>query len=307
MAKINNLSPSKINGISLGTAITVGEWGARPGTGDTSLTPSSGDWFRVSSSAAGLLASYRYSSTIGEWVRPEAYGGSPTLLIRMRGSVLPSEEDPAWTHITANGGAITTDGTKVTFDGADAANETAYVTYDHDQTHVYHFMQGLVQCTATGAPDNSIWRAGRIIGISSHTNFTDYHKHKIYKVVLDTNAPTASFATNGAYGVDAVETGHNAGVNLPMGSNLADATTKEVLIELYAGVSGSWCYLSHSITPTMVTNRNSMSNVAVDNFKYYVGDADTSEIGSMTLREGYWGTYVPTANTASIDFRYGGT
>ena len=292
MVKFNDQLPQKINGQDLGTAVLSGSWEDRPGTGDGSLVAVDGDWYRVSD--PNDAASYRYSSTIGEWVRPEIYGGSPTLLIRMRGSVLPSAEDPAWTHITANGGAITTDGTKVTFDGADAANETAYVTYDHDQTHVYHFMQGLVQCTATGTPGG--WRGGRIIGISSHTNFTDYHKHKLYKVVLDTNAPTASFATNGAYGVDAVETGHNAGVNLPMGSNLADATTKEVLIELYAGVSGSWCYLSHSITPTMVTNRNSMSNVAVDNFKYYVGDADTAEKGTITVREAFWGKYTPQAN-----------
>jgi len=194
VVKFNDQLPQKINGQDLGTAVLSGSWEDRPGTGDGSLVAVDGDWYRVSD--PNDAASYRYSSTIGEWVRPEIYGGSPTLLIRMRGSILPSAEDPAWTHYTSNGGAITTDGTKVTFDAGSTNNKTAAAIYSHDQTHVFHFMQGLVQCTATG-PDSG-WQGGRIIAIVQHTNFTDYHKHKFHRVVLDTNAATARTPTEPA-------------------------------------------------------------------------------------------------------------
>ena len=296
MVKFNDQLPQKINGQDLGTAVLSGSWEDRPGTGDGSLVAVDGDWYRVSD--PNDAASYRYSSTIGEWVRPEIYGGSPTLLIRMRGSVLPSAEDPAWTHITANGGAITTDGTKVTFDGADAANETAYVSYSHDQTHVFHFMQGLVQCTATGPA--ATWRGGRIIGITSRTNFTDYHKHKLHKVVLDTNAATASLATNGAYGVDSKDSNgtsaHRAGTVFNKESGINDATTSEVFMEFYAGPSGSYVFFNNDITPSQAVQRIDMTNAAVDNFNYYVGDYDTGERGTITVREAFWGKFTPPAN-----------
>tara|TARA_R110000824_G_scaffold305631_1_gene493436 strand:+ start:2076 stop:2990 length:915 start_codon:yes stop_codon:yes gene_type:complete len=301
MVKINASIPSKINGISLGVAITTGSWGARPGTGDDSLgldAPSDGDWFRATGSF-GLGASYRYSSTIGEWVRPEIYGGSPTLLIRMRGSILPSAEDPAWTHYTENGGTITTDGTKVTFDGSSTNNKKAGVLYSHDQTHVFHFMQGLVQCTATG-PDSG-WQGGRIIGIVQHTNFTDSHKHKFHRVALDTNAPTASLASNSNYGVNNVESGGSSafrgGTVLNKASGINDATTSEVFMEFYVSPSGSYVFFNNDITPSQAVQRSAdMSNAAADNYNYYVGDLDTGERGSITVREAFWGKYTPQAN-----------
>jgi len=296
VVKFNDQLPQKINGQDLGTAVLSGSWEDRPGTGDGSLVAVDGDWYRVSD--PNDAASYRYSSTIGEWVRPEIYGGSPTLLIRMRGSVLPSAEDPAWTHITANGGAITTDGTKVTFDGADAANETAYVSYSHDQTHVFHFMQGLVQCTATG-PDSG-WQGGRIIAIVQHTNFTDYHKHKFHRVVLDTNAATASMATNNNYGVNSIDSGgssaHRAGTVLNKASGINDATTSEVFMEFYVSPSGSHVFFNNDITPSQAVQRIDMTNAAVDNFNYYVGDYDTGERGTITVREAFWGKFTPPAN-----------
>jgi len=301
MAKVNGVEPSKINGITLPAALLTGSWTARPGTGDDSLSfddPSHGDWYRVSSSADGLLASYRYSSTVEEWLRPEIFQGDPTVITQIRGSVLPSAEDEAWTHTTANGGAITTDGTKVTLNGSTATNRTAYVTYDHDQNngHTFHFVQGLVQCTTTSATGGS--RNGRIVGIDANSKF--------FKVVLDTNDITASYASTSKYGKD-----HNnwpytqAGTNLPSGSDLADATTNEVLMELYANPSGSWCYLSHSTTPTMLVEvAGGMASTS--NKNYTIGDLDGSEIGVITIRESFWGTYTPRANTASVLIEYGG-
>ena len=65
MPKINGITPSKINTIALGTAVTTGEWSARPGTGDGSLglgDPSDGDYFRVKVGTT-LYATYRYSKS----------------------------------------------------------------------------------------------------------------------------------------------------------------------------------------------------------------------------------------------------
>tara|TARA_Y100000310_G_scaffold266591_1_gene278140 strand:+ start:607 stop:1524 length:918 start_codon:yes stop_codon:yes gene_type:complete len=304
MAKVNGVEPSKINGITLPTALLTGSWTARPGTGDDSEDfddPSHGDWYRVSSSADGLLASYRYSSIVEEWVRPEIYEGTPAVITQIRGSVLPSAEDAAWTHTTANGGAITTDGTKVTFNGGSSTNKTAYAIYDHDEDHdEFHFMQGLVQCTATSAPGGS--KNGRVIGIDANSKF--------YKVVLDTNDITASFANNTTYTYYGKD--HNnwpyqkAGTNLPSGSALADATTNEVFMEFYANASGSWCYLSHSTTPTMIVEGAGGGMQSTSNKNYTIGDLDGSEIGTITIRESFWGTYTPTANTASALYIYGG-
>lgn len=307
MAKINNISPSKINGISLGTAITVGEWSARPGTGDASLTAADGDWFRVSGSTYGLRASYRYSSTIGEWVRPELYSGSPTLLTRIKGNVLPSAEDVAWTHSTSNGGAITTDGTKVTFDGADAINETAYAYYDHNivggSGAKYHFMQGLVQCTATGTPGG--WHGGRSIRIDSYTDLGGYHQHKQHVLALDTNAPTASMNFRDKYGLtEGTTENKNYGTVFDRTDPTNDATTAEAYVEFYVGASGSWVWMNHNTTPTMATRNIAMTNATTD--LYIIGNYDTSEVGSVTIRESFWGTFTPVANESHVEPGPGG-
>jgi len=39
-----------------------------------------------------------------------------------------------------------------------------------------------------------------------------------------------------------------------------------------------------------------MTNAAVDNFNYYVGDYDTGERGTITVREAFWGKFTPPAN-----------
>ena len=308
MAKLNNIaSPTSINGVELPGGITTGSWAARPGTGDDSLglaAPSDGDWFRVSGSAYGLRASYRYSSTVGEWVRPELYSGSPTVLTRIRGSVLPSAEDAAWTHSTSNGGAITTDGTKVTFDGADAANETAYASYDHNivggSSAKYHFMQGLVQCVATGTPGGH--HQGRAIRIDSYTDIGGYHQHKRHVLVLDTNAPTASMNYRDKYGLtDGVTENKNYGTVFDRADPTNDATTAEAYVEFYVGPSGSWVWMNHNTTPTMAARNIAMTNATTD--YYVIGNWASwgfDEVGSITVRESFWGTFTPVANESHV-------
>jgi len=299
MPKLNGLTPSKINTITLGTAVITGEWADRPGTGDDSLTANDGDYFRVKVGTE-LYATYRYSSTIGEWIRPEIYEGSPSLKTRIRGSVLPSAEDEAWTHVTANGGTVTTDGTKVTFNGGSTANKTAYAYYNHGHSSKkFHFIQGLVQCTEAGTPASL--RIGRTIGMDVNGKFLN--------VALRTDDLTASFHNYFQYGKDQNKPPHYtaAGTLLPSGSvpNFADCSTKEVLIEIYGNDSGSWCYISHSVTPILGAQASRTGNTSFTN--YAVGDIDGGEIGTVTLRESFWGTYTPTANTASALFEHGGT
>ena len=299
MPKLNGLTPSKINTITLGTAVITGEWADRPGTGDDSLTANDGDFFRVKVGTE-LYATYRYSSTIGEWVRPEIYEGSPSLKTRIRGSVLPSAEDEAWTHVTSNGGTVTTDGTKVTFNGGSAANKTAYAYYNHGySSHKFHFIQGLVQCTEAGTPASI--RIGRSIGMDVNGRFIN--------VALRTDDLTASFHNYSRYGKNQNNWPYTqAGTNLPSSSfpNFADCSTKEVLLELYGNDSGSWCYISHSVTPVMAVMHSRVGTTSYTN--YAVGDIDGGEIGTVTLRESFWGTYTPTANTASALYQYfGGT
>lgn len=311
MAKMNNVDgPANINGVSLGTALQVGPWSARPGTGDGSLgfdDPSDGDHYRVSGSSYGLRATYRYSSTVGEWVRPELYSGSPTLIGRLRGSVLPSAETPAWTHVTADGGAISTDGTKVTFAGPSTNAKAAYAYYQHGVTGgssaKYHFMQGLVQCTSTGTPSG--WHQGRAVRIDSFTDLAGYHRHKMHVIAFDTNAPTASINYRGRYGLEAGTTGNRSfGTVFDRTDPTNDATTEEAYIEFYVGPSGSWAWMNHSITPTFAARNNAMNNTTGD--YYVIGDFDTNEVGSMTLRESFWGTFTPVANESHVEPGPGG-
>jgi len=314
MAKVNGITPSKINGITIGaagTAVTVGTWANRPGTGDASTSASDGDWFQASSSADGVKASYRYSSTIGEWVRPEVYEGSPVRLARIRGSVLPSAESPAWTHTTANAGTITTDGTKVTFEADNSNNDLANVKYTHLKADTAHFFQGLVQSIGnqTGAGNNR----GRsiVIDINSHKT-TDKH----VMVTLNTNANTASFAKGywSAGGINRYSSlfkhpGYeDFGTQLQKDDGIADATTSEVLMEIYTTMSGCYLYVDNSPTPTAVNERAHLNNSnSTTSASYIVGNWGTGEQGKMTVREAFFGTWSHTANTASIFGAYGGS
>jgi len=288
-----------INGIKVGTSITTGSWANRP------TSPDDGDYYQVTDKAH-----YRYSSTVGEWVRPEIYEGTPTLIIRIRGSVLPSAESPAWTHTTANAGAITTDGTKVTLDGSTNNNDQASIVYNYDLIQKCHFMQGMVQSDGNYPVASGRW--GRAIGIDQTRSGeapTLISAAKTHRFVINTNSTTASFSTNARYSKDQNAFPYtNAGTNLQYRNGLADATTSEVFLEFYCTPSGSWAYINNSLTPTMVVaDENCQNTIAsaaggaagATTKRYIVGDYDTGEKGKMTIRESFWGTYTPTANTAS--------
>tara|TARA_Y100000034_G_scaffold18874_1_gene21041 strand:- start:1112 stop:1933 length:822 start_codon:yes stop_codon:yes gene_type:complete len=131
----------KFNSITLVTGITIDTWDNRPGTGDDSLTAADGDYFQVTGSAL-----YRYSDDIGEWVRPFAYEGTPVLDIKLRGSVLPAAESPAW-HPSGSGTNVTsTDGEYVTMSESGWAHNS--IAYTHSQTQKKHFFQGYMQQTS---------------------------------------------------------------------------------------------------------------------------------------------------------------
>ena len=324
MAKMNNIvGPSTINGIALATAVQVGEWIARPGTGNGSGgfdPPVHGDFYRVSSSADGLLATYRYSATVGEWVRPEVFQGNPTVRARIQGDRLPSAESPAWTETAANGGSISTDGTKVTLNGS-TSNDTAFCKYSHNLLHEFHFFQGLVQSIGNQADAGN--NRGRSIVIDCPSKpSSGYGNSRYFNVTLNTNAPTASFAKGVSHGRSRYSstaiTRHDdvreRGTQLQSGSqngstkNFADATTSEVLMEVYViPRSGSFVYINNMPTPMAVKEftRGHLSTSTTTG-SYIVGDWETTELGHITIREAFFGTYSPTANTASVFGIYGG-
>ena len=312
MAKVNGITPSKINGITLGaagTAVTVGTWANRPGTGDASTSASDGDWFQASSSADGVKASYRYSSTVGEWVRPEVYDGSPARVARIQGNVLPSAESPAWTHTTANAGTITTNGTKVTFEADAANNDTAYVKYAHSRSNSrHHFFQGLVQSIGNQAIAGN--HKGRTIVIDVSTP-SAHGSEKRFMVTLNTNANTASLARVGGYAWSSRRGNPHfnlAGHQLQWLNGAADATTAEVYLEMYTSLSGAWVYIDNNPTPMAVAEWTKADNSdSTTSGSYIVGDWGTGEQGKMTMRECFFGTFEPTANTASIFNQYGGS
>jgi len=312
MPKVNGVEPSKINGITLPSSLLTGSWAARPGTGDDSLSfddPSHGDWYRVSSSADGWKANYRYSTTIEEWVRPEVFQGNPAVKARIQGSILPSAESPAWTHTTANAGTITTDDTKVTFEADAANNDTAYVKYTHGQSNSeHHFFQGLVQSIGNQAIAGN--HKGRSIMIDVSTP-AGHGSEKRFMVTLNTNANTASLARVGGYAWSSRRGSPDwtlAGHQLQWQEDVADATTAEVYLEMYTSLSGAWVYIDNNSTPMAVTTWPLADNSdSTTSGSYIIGDWDSSEQGKMTMREAFFGTFEPTANTASIFNQYGGT
>ena len=304
MVTLNASSPKKVNGVALGTAVAIGEWTDRP------TDASDGDFFRVSSSAEGLKATYRYSSTIGEWVRPEIYEGEPSLLCRIQGNILPSAETPAWTHATANAGTITTDGTKVTFEADNSTNDLANVKFTHLKADTPHFFQGLVQSIGNQTGEGNNRGRTIVIDINSHKT-TD----KYAMVTVNTSANTASFAKGfwGAGGINQYSSlfkhpGYEEfGTQLQKDDGIADATTSEVFMEIYTTMSGCYLYVDNSPTPTAVNERVHLLNSnTTTSASYIVGNWGTGEQGKMTVREAFFGTWMHTANTASIFGGYGG-
>ena len=133
----------KFNNIAIQAGVTVGAWAERP-TG-----ASDGDYFQVSGSAV-----YRYSSTIGEWVRPFVYDGTPVLDIRLRGSILPQNESPPWILSASYQGGdvgrtdnVSTDGEFVTISQPSSVsdNNEQNIHYSHGQYGKRHFFQGFCQ------------------------------------------------------------------------------------------------------------------------------------------------------------------
>ena len=150
----------KFNNVSIAAGVIVDFWEHRPGHPGGSRAgeaPSDGDYFQVSGSAM-----YRYSSTIGEWVRPFVYDGTPVLDIRLRGSILPQNESPPWILSASYQGGdvgrtdnVSTDGEYVTISHAGSNNEQN-IHYSHGQYGKNHFFQGICQINGDsggGRPD----------------------------------------------------------------------------------------------------------------------------------------------------------
>ena len=145
----------KFNNVSIAAGVIVDFWEHRPGHPGGSRAgeaPSDGDYFQVSGSAV-----YRYSSTIGEWVRPFVYDGTPVLDIRLRGSILPQNESPPWILSASYQGGdvgrtdnVTTDGEYVTISHAGSNNEQN-IHYSHGQVGKNHFFPGNCEYSTSGA------------------------------------------------------------------------------------------------------------------------------------------------------------
>ena len=152
----------KFNNVSIAAGVIVDFWEHRPGHPGGSRAgeaPSDGDYFQVSGSAM-----YRYSSTIGEWVRPFVYDGTPVLDIRLRGSILPQNESPPWILSASYQGGdvgrtdnVSTDGEFVTISQPSSVsdNNEQNIHYSHGQYGKRHFFQGFCQQNGPdgGRPD----------------------------------------------------------------------------------------------------------------------------------------------------------
>lgn len=78
---------------------------------------------------------YRYfsSSGPGEWIDPRVYA-TATFRCKITGDVTPDNETPSWGVFTDGGGSVTSNGTRVRFDGNFAGDVRAFASVNHGQS-----------------------------------------------------------------------------------------------------------------------------------------------------------------------------
>lgn len=139
------------SGLSAGVLWTPGGATVAGGSGTTTTAwadrgvgAADGDWLVESTYGA----TYRWHASLGLWIRPWVYAGTPVVDARVDGDVVPSSESPAWTQDTTVSGSITSDGTKVTCSAG--AGDRAQFYFQHSQTDKNHWLSGYIATTTLG-------------------------------------------------------------------------------------------------------------------------------------------------------------
>ena len=288
----------KLNNVTIqadAASVTIGKWANRP------TSPSNGDYFQVTGSAL-----YRYSSTIGEWVRPFVYDGTPALDIRLRGSVLPKNESPAWIlSASYQGGDPTrdrssTDGEWVTL--SHGTNNEFNIHHSHGQVGKNHFFQG--HCEVLGAD-------------GSRPDFLI--KDGIKCCYLDLNARTdtrrldasqTNLAPNGSVGF-LQRININSFTNYSGVDELDDPRYLEVYLASTGSTRGMMVYVDHELHPSIVIDyeylidhNETTSNLDIvihsphspgfpvaSGSIYFLGAIESAGGSNARYKECFWGRY----------------
>ena len=279
----------KFNTVSIAAGVTRGTWDERPKVGvDTVVSDASdGDYFQVEGGAV-----YRYSDDIGEWVRPFVYAGTPVLDIRIRGSVLPTAESPAWHSLGPDGvdSFMTTDGTHLSHGVGGSGFSKGVLHYNHGQVQKTHFFQGYIEQTT---PDY-------------HTGLAIKDGVKIGWIKMGARSDTKrmfvpTLAPNG---------GGNREERIYR--NVMTTTAGEVsdrYLEFYLAASGStkgfMAYVDHEMSPSIVCDYEQLvdhgeysdeidnsTHIAASASIYYIGQNNArNQIRTMKMKECFFGRY----------------
>jgi len=279
----------KFNTVAIAAGVTRGTWPERPKVGpETQISEASdGDYFQVEGGAV-----YRYSSEIDEFVRPFVYAGTPVLDIKLRGSVLPTAESPAW-HSVLNGveSAMTTDGTHVSHGVGGSGFSEGVLHYNHGQYQKTHFFQGHIEQTT---PD-------------FHTGLAIKDGLKMGWVVMGarTDGKRMFLETIGLNGGSLRD---ERIYKNSMQTYLNSAPPNRYL-ELYLAASGStkglMVYVDHELNPSLVCdyenlidhgeysdNIDNSTHIAASASIYYIGQRNArNQIRTMRMKECFFGRY----------------
>lgn len=138
--------------------------------------------------------------TIKEWVRPEVAAGLPVLVGKITGDKVPSDETPAWAHLTSGTAAITNEvvgGRQcVQFDIQSSGHAAAKIGGSNDALATFHCGYARVQIDEGDTNARS-----RVLSVSGHQARTGTDHVQAYSLGNGATHPAAviNFA-GGAYG-----------------------------------------------------------------------------------------------------------
>ena len=238
----------------------VSAWANREAAGD-------GDRMVLTSTGATFV----YSSTVGDWVRPWVYAGTVTLANRIDGDVEPDAETTPWTDVqspAAPPSIITSDGTHVTWDSV--GSTSAYSEY------------------STGGSGNQ-WLTGQF-SVSGETGGTHaYAKFSRY-ITLHTGSRLVA-ATLSATTTDKVALLATSSGGAEVGVRLATvAFQTESWIELYADSAAVTMYHNHSAQPVSAASVSSFATSTTAH-GFQIGDGTGSGTATTTGRDILCGGY----------------
>lgn len=249
--------------IQYDTATTVTQGGG--GTTYTDLTTwdsrsagSDGDY-----GIASTGQSYRYSTTAGDWIRPEVYAGTVANVATIAGD---STSPSGWVQTIDAGSAINqlSSPSRVELDGGTTAADRCFLHYDHGTTGTTAYIQGYAQVTRQPASATSF-------AAKSHASFRNGTVY--YGVGFQLNSSTLrAFIPNSTNSV--------ADVLI----KTVDCTTSEVWFEMVVEAGSMWVYFDHETTPSLVYNES--STLPPTGVSYYiVGDAETGDSSALAVRD----------------------